>query len=94
MQNNPSQKISRYFSDKNSLAKNSNPRPFYSKNQSENIEGLFKEKMTREELKDLEKLHYNPLFKNGLNTCTIRTPSGHQKVYTYNEKERIYIKAV
>jgi hypothetical protein len=58
------------------------------------LEGLFKEKMTREELQNLEHDYLRPIFKDFFRTCTIRTPSGHQKVYIYDEKERIYIKKV
>ena len=109
MNNNPSQKtkksdrilgcpemkgisgIVRYFSSKNNSE--SDPRPYAPKTSS-TLESLFKEKMTREELQNLKQDYLNPVFKNGFKICTIRLPSGHQKLYSYDEKERAYIKKV
>lgn len=83
----------RYFPNKANYISSSRP---YTPKSSGDLESLFKDKMTGEELKNLEKLEYKPVFKNFFEncfrTCTIRVPSGQQKIYAYDEKEKIYIK--
>ena len=56
------------------------------------LEGLFKDKMSREDLKNLRHDYLNPVFKNGMRTCTIKVPSGPPKEYEFDEKQGLYIK--
>jgi hypothetical protein len=56
------------------------------------LDSLFKDRMSRQELEDLRRDYLNPVFKNNFMTCTIRVPSGHQRIYSFDKKERVYVK--
>lgn len=67
-----------------------NNRPYFTRNKG--LESLFKDRMSREELLNLKKDYLNPVFKNCMTTCTIRVPSGQQRIYRFDEKDKIYIR--
>lgn len=56
------------------------------------LDSLFKDKMTKQQLDDLKMDYLNPRFKDNFKICTIKVPSGHQRIYSFDEKERIYVK--